>query len=131
MSTQTDKIRGAAQALINRWDSPQWEWDKHGGTANLIADLRNALSELEAQPDGLMNEEHWQRVRAAQGAAPSPSVEQRVDEIGKVVEEIVREWHRKHGQDNCTHIEVHAVPSNWNALHRIAASHLTSLLSNK
>lgn len=64
-------------------------------------------------------------------SAPSPSVEQRVEEIGKVVEEIVREWHRKHGQDNCTHIEVHAVPSNWNALHRIAASHLTSLLSNK
>lgn len=48
-----------------------------------------ALSELKAQPDGLMNEEHWQRVRAAQGSAPSPSVEQRVEEIMGVVDEEV------------------------------------------
>jgi hypothetical protein len=49
MSTTTEatewqaKIRQAAQAIINRWDDPKWEWDKRGHTAGLIADLRNAL----------------------------------------------------------------------------------------
>jgi hypothetical protein len=47
MSTQ-NKIKDAAQAVINRWDSPSWEWDKKGGTANLISDLRNAIEQ--AQP---------------------------------------------------------------------------------
>ena len=86
MSTQTDKIRGAAQALINRWDSPQWEWDKHGGTANLIADLRNALSELEAQ--------------AAQ--APSASVEQRVQDVVVSIELFNGKWHAQFTVGNQT-----------------------------
>ena len=38
-------LEAAAQAVINRWDSPQWEWDKHGPTASLIADLRALLNQ--------------------------------------------------------------------------------------
>jgi hypothetical protein len=34
----------AAQAVINRWDSPRWEWNKHGNAGNLIADLRAAIT---------------------------------------------------------------------------------------
>lgn len=41
------KIKEAAEAVINRWDSPQWEWDKHGHTASLIAHLRTAIAELD------------------------------------------------------------------------------------
>lgn len=32
-----------ARAVINRWDSPLWEWDKHGHTAGLMANLRKAV----------------------------------------------------------------------------------------
>lgn len=42
------------------------------------------------------------------------------EDPGKFVEEVVREWHRKCGNENCTHIEVYAVPANWYALHQIA-----------
>lgn len=49
MSAQ-NKIKDAAQAVINRWDSPSWEWDKKGSTANLIADLRNAIAEAQPSP---------------------------------------------------------------------------------
>ena len=39
-------LRQAAQALLNRWDSPLWN---NGSTANAIADLRAAL-EQQAEP---------------------------------------------------------------------------------
>lgn len=38
------RMEEAATNVLNRWDSPNWEWDKHGHTAGLMADLRNALS---------------------------------------------------------------------------------------
>lgn len=51
-------LRQAAQALLNRWDSPLW---KNGSTADAIADLRTAL-EQKAEPvaaesitDAMMN----------------------------------------------------------------------------
>ena len=67
MSTRTPategqaNIRQAAQAIINRWDDPKWEWDKHGHTAGLIADLRNAL---DASPPivGELTEEEIKRI---------------------------------------------------------------------
>lgn len=46
MTPDLTKLIEAADAVINRWDSPQWEWDKHGNTGNLIADLRAAKSKL-------------------------------------------------------------------------------------
>ena len=36
-------LRTAASAVLERWDSPQWKWLKHGPTADLMADLRKAL----------------------------------------------------------------------------------------
>jgi len=37
-------LRKAAQAVLDRWDSPHWEWIEKGPTAVLMADLRNALA---------------------------------------------------------------------------------------
>lgn len=43
-------LREAAQAVLDRWDSPAWEWVKQGPTADLMADLRAALAEPERKP---------------------------------------------------------------------------------
>ena len=40
-------LRQAAQAVIDRWDSPLW---KNGSTADAIADLRTALEQQQAKP---------------------------------------------------------------------------------
>ena len=40
-------LRQAAQAVLDRWDSPRWEWDKQGPTADLMATLREALEQPE------------------------------------------------------------------------------------
>lgn len=44
MTPHPDALRDAAQAVLDRWDSPQWQWTKHGPTADLMAALRAALS---------------------------------------------------------------------------------------
>ena len=44
-------LKQAAQAVLDRWDSPQWEWAKHGPTADLIAELRKALGAEQAQQE--------------------------------------------------------------------------------
>ena len=36
-----DELRRAAQAVIDRWDSPKWKWNSH--TSELINALRKAL----------------------------------------------------------------------------------------
>ena len=36
-------LRKAAEAVLERWDSPAWEWIKRGPTAELMAALRAAL----------------------------------------------------------------------------------------
>ena len=46
--TATPSLREAAQAVLDRWDSPQWEWTKHGPTADLMAALRASLAEQPA-----------------------------------------------------------------------------------
>jgi hypothetical protein len=45
-------LRKAAQAVLDRWDSPQWEWLEKGPTAVLMANLRKAL----AEPDAVLAE---------------------------------------------------------------------------
>lgn len=40
---RVEKMETAARNVLSRWDSPDWEWDKHGHTAGLMADLRNTL----------------------------------------------------------------------------------------
>ena len=42
-------LRAAAQAVLDRWDSPKWEWVKQGPTAGLMAELRAALAQ-QAEP---------------------------------------------------------------------------------
>lgn len=42
-------LRTAAQAVLDRWDSPRWEWHQ-GPTADLMADLRAALAEPVQKP---------------------------------------------------------------------------------
>ena len=37
-------LRKAAEAVLERWDSPAWEWMKQGPTAELMATLRTALA---------------------------------------------------------------------------------------
>jgi hypothetical protein len=46
----TESLRKAAQAVLDRWDSPQWEWTKQGPTADLMNDLRRELANEGWQP---------------------------------------------------------------------------------
>ena len=43
-------LRQAAQAVVDRWDTPAWEWREKGPTADLIAALRKALEQQQAEP---------------------------------------------------------------------------------
>ena len=52
----TDALRKAAQAVLDRWDSPQWEWSTQGPTADLMQALRAAL----AQPAASGEPVAWQ-----------------------------------------------------------------------
>lgn len=38
-------LQAAAQAVLDRWDSPQWEWATHGPTADLMHVLREAIAQ--------------------------------------------------------------------------------------
>lgn len=40
----TQRLIEAAEAVVSRWDSPQWEWDKRGHTAGIVEGLRKAIS---------------------------------------------------------------------------------------
>lgn len=43
------RIRNAAQAVLDRWDSPQWKWLKQGPTADLMNVLRQELADTGAE----------------------------------------------------------------------------------
>jgi len=43
-------LRQAAQAVVERWDTPAWEWRDQGPTADLMADLRTALAQPVQEP---------------------------------------------------------------------------------
>ena len=40
-------LRQAAQAVLERWDSPSWQWSVKNSTADLMAALRTALAQPE------------------------------------------------------------------------------------
>ena len=44
-------LRKAAEAVLERWDSPAWEWKKQGPTADLMANLRTALAAEQPKPN--------------------------------------------------------------------------------
>jgi hypothetical protein len=46
---EMSKLRKAAQAVIDRWDSPEWTRDAVYTTGELIAALRAALVDEEAE----------------------------------------------------------------------------------
>ena len=39
-----EPLRAAAQAVLDRWNSPRWEWSKQGPTADLMHALADALA---------------------------------------------------------------------------------------
>lgn len=43
LRNEVDHLRVAAQAVIDRWNSPKWDWHKQGPTADLMAALHTAL----------------------------------------------------------------------------------------
>ena len=43
-------LRKAAEAVLERWDSPAWEWMKQGPTAELMAALRARLAAPRPEP---------------------------------------------------------------------------------
>lgn len=45
----SEKLINAAQAIIERWDSPMWNWGEP--TASLVHELRRALAEHQAQDE--------------------------------------------------------------------------------
>jgi hypothetical protein len=51
------ELEKAAQAVLDRWDSPTWEWMPHGPTAALMADLRKALAAHREQAEPAKGEE--------------------------------------------------------------------------
>jgi hypothetical protein len=48
-------LRQAAKAVVDRWDTPAWEWRDQGPTADLMADLRKALAQPEQEPIGWLD----------------------------------------------------------------------------
>ena len=40
----TTSLQKAAQAVLDRWNSPKWEWHKQGPTGELMADLYAAIT---------------------------------------------------------------------------------------
>lgn len=43
-SRSTEGLQAAAQALVDRWHSPQWKWLKQGPTADLVHALDRELA---------------------------------------------------------------------------------------
>ena len=41
---QPSAVYTAARAVLDRWNSPKWQWAKQGPTADLMAELRDALA---------------------------------------------------------------------------------------
>ena len=52
-------LRKAAEAVLERWDSPAWEWKKQGPTADLMANLRKALAAEQPKHPGYIIGSHW------------------------------------------------------------------------
>ena len=48
---ETNTLQEAAQAVLDRWDSPEWEWTKQSPTADLMHGLRTAIAAQAARPN--------------------------------------------------------------------------------
>ena len=89
------ELRQAAQAVLDRWDSPQWAWRQHGPTADLMADLRAALAQPPAphrySPLGMAScgkplcsdREHHPLCQMAQPPAPTAQPAAEADDAEK------------------------------------------------
>ena len=64
-----NNLTQAAQAIVDRWDSPLWDWRKEGPTADLIASLRKAL-EQQAEPASCFCHDGVSLQMVSGGAAP-------------------------------------------------------------
>jgi hypothetical protein len=49
-------LEQAAQAVLDRWDSPAWDWVHQGPTAVLMADLRKALAAHKEQAEPVVDD---------------------------------------------------------------------------
>ena len=47
-------LRKAAQAILDRWNSPVWDWHRQGHTGDLMEQLRNALDAQNAATEELL-----------------------------------------------------------------------------
>jgi len=47
---ERETLKLAAQAVLDRWNSPKWEWVAQGPTADLMADLQKALAQPAQEP---------------------------------------------------------------------------------
>ena len=62
-----EPLRAAAQAVLDRWNSPRWEWSKQGPTADLMHALADALTSP-AQREPLSEARVNALIEDAQGA---------------------------------------------------------------
>lgn len=71
-----DELRKAAQAVLDQWDSPAWDWQRRGPTADLMAALRAALAERCRYPDCVDNGPDGKCTRwlLAECNGPAPAV---------------------------------------------------------
>jgi hypothetical protein len=74
-------LRKAAEAVLERWDSPAWEWIKQGPTAELMATLRAALAAPRPEPEK----------ERAEVAAPARSGVAQTEEIDSFTPEAYHE----------------------------------------
>lgn len=50
LNAAPDLLR-AAEAIVRRWDSPKWSWGAESPTADLIHDLRKAITKARGKED--------------------------------------------------------------------------------
>ena len=58
-----ENLYNAAQAVLDRWNSPQWDWGTQGPTADLMSALRAALASCDAP--AVTVSDLWQPIKTA------------------------------------------------------------------
>jgi len=108
MTPELTKLIEAADAVINRWDSPQWGWSEHGNTGNLIADLRLAKSKL---------------MEAGKQSVPQPTTEARVAFTDEEINSFAQEEERKELARGVIYADAHRYSMGIMAALRYANTH--------
>lgn len=85
-------LHEAAQAVLDRWNSPKWEWAKQGPTAELMQKLKEALDRQATEWIGLTDSE----VRQLAGSQPS------MKEAVRDTEDLLRKKNAGRQQQCCT-----------------------------